>query len=227
MAELTELGKVLHEEHFRILVLVCGLENRITGQRGSYPIDPANGEDRALLEELVSSLGQVVDHNAFEERVLFPLLSRSGGEDLTSLLTHEHVVIGPMARRVRTLAVDILRSGTGAGRADDFHAAAASLVAEMLQHLQKEELSIVQRLDAFIDAATDSRLAREIAIERGLLGHARAAASAGARWTASDDQSSDKAGMCGVGPRRFSPASTAARTAARRRSTTPPVRSGI
>ena len=238
MAELTDLGKVLHEEHFRILVLVCGLENRITGERGSFPIDPANSEDRALLEELACSLEQVVDHNAFEERVLFPLLSSSGGEDVTSLLKQEHVVIGPMARRVRVLAADILRCGTGAGRADDFHAAAASLVVEMLQHLQKEELSVVQRLDVFLDAATDSRLAREIAVERGLQGHGRRAGSGLAQFKRTpsarshdhsepdraDEAPSDKTGTRGLGPRRFSPASIAARTAARRRSTTPPVR---
>ena len=31
MSGLTELGQLLHEEHFRILVSICGLENRITG----------------------------------------------------------------------------------------------------------------------------------------------------------------------------------------------------
>jgi hypothetical protein len=33
MSKLTELGEVLDEEHFRILVPICGLENRITGRR--------------------------------------------------------------------------------------------------------------------------------------------------------------------------------------------------
>ena len=37
MYTLTELGEVLHEEHFRILVPICGLENRITGRRASEP----------------------------------------------------------------------------------------------------------------------------------------------------------------------------------------------
>ena len=37
MAFLTELGEVLHEEHFRILSLICGLENRVIGAEGGRP----------------------------------------------------------------------------------------------------------------------------------------------------------------------------------------------
>ena len=40
MPFLTELGEVLHEEHFRILLLICGLENRVIGAEGRRPMDP-------------------------------------------------------------------------------------------------------------------------------------------------------------------------------------------
>jgi hemerythrin-like domain-containing protein len=208
MSDLTELGKVLHEEHFRILVLICGLENRVTGASAARPVDPTDDEDRTLLEELVSSLGQVIEHNVFEEKMLFPLLSSRGEDDLASLLAQEHVVIGPMATRVRGLAAEILRCGAGGERSAEFGVAAAELVSEMLMHLQKEEMAVVQRLSTFLDAETDVRLARAMTAER------------------SDDgceTSSDTAGRPAVVPRRFSPATSAARSAARRRSSTPSV----
>jgi hypothetical protein len=39
----------------------------------------------------------------------------------------------------------------------------------MLLHLQKEELSVVQRLDAFLDTETDHRLAHELAAARSAI----------------------------------------------------------
>ena len=97
MPFLTELGEVLHEEHFRILSLICGLENRVIGAEGRRPIDPRNAEEKEHLQELIVSLDQIIDHNAFEEAVLFPLICARGGGELASLLTHEHVMIGPLA----------------------------------------------------------------------------------------------------------------------------------
>ena len=166
MYTLTELGKVLHEEHFRILVPICGLENRIAGGRASEPLDPCNEDDRNLLDDLVSSLEQVIQHNVFEETVLFPLLCDQGEEELAELLVQEHVAIGPLARRLSGLAAELLALGTSPARWNAFRDVAQDLVSEMLLHLQKEELSVVQRLDAFLDTETDHRLARELAAAR-------------------------------------------------------------
>jgi hemerythrin-like domain-containing protein len=163
---LTELGEVLHEEHFRILSLICGLENRVIGTDGQHPIDPRNAEEREHLQELIVSLDQVIDHNAFEEAVLFPAIGARGGGDLASLLTQEHVTIGPLARRVRGIAATILEHGMDAARWAEFRSAASDLVAEMMAHLQKEELTVVQRLRAFLDADTDHRLALRHLAER-------------------------------------------------------------
>ena len=116
MPFLTELGEVLHEEHFRILSLICGLENRVIGAEGGRPIDPRNAEEKQQLEELIVSLDQIIDHNAFEEAVLFPLICARGSGELASLLTREHVIIGPLARRVRGIAARILEDGIDADR---------------------------------------------------------------------------------------------------------------
>ena len=168
MYTLTELGEVLHEEHFRILVPICGLENRIAGGRASEPLDPRNEDDRNLLDDLVSSLEQVIQHNVFEETVLFPLLCDQGEKELAELLVQEHVVIGPLARRLSGLAAELLALGTSPARWNAFRDVAQDLVSEMLLHLQKEELSVVQRLDAFLDTETDHRLARELAAARAV-----------------------------------------------------------
>ena len=112
------------------------------------------------------SLDQIIDHNAFEEAVLFPLICAHGGGELTSLLTHEHVIIGPLARSVRGIAARILEDGIDAGRWSEFQRAATDLVAEMMAHLQKEELMVVQQLRAFLDTDTDHRLAQRHLAER-------------------------------------------------------------
>ena len=163
---LTELGEVLHEEHFRILSLICGLENRVIGADGRRPIDPRNAEEREHLQELIVSLDQVIDHNAFEEAVLFPPIGARGGGDLASLLTQEHVTIGPLAKRLRAIAAEILQHGISAARWTEFRLAATDLVSEMMPHLQKEELTVVQRLASFLDADVDHRLALRHRAER-------------------------------------------------------------
>jgi hypothetical protein len=48
-------------------------------RHAQHPIDPRKAEEREQLQELVVSLEQVIDHNAFEEAVLFPLICARGG----------------------------------------------------------------------------------------------------------------------------------------------------
>ena len=166
MPYLTELGEVLHEEHFRILSFICGLENRVIGTDGRHPIDPGNEDDREHLQELVVALDQLIDHNAFEEAVLFPLICARGGRELALLLTREHLVIGPLARLLRGVAATILERGMDDERWAAFRSAASDLVDEMMAHLQKEELTVVQRLRSFLDVDTDHRLALRHLAER-------------------------------------------------------------
>jgi hemerythrin-like domain-containing protein len=165
-AFLTELGQVLHEEHFRILSLICGLEYRVGGAEGRRPIDPRDVDEKEHLQELIVALDQIIDHNTFEEAVLFPLLCGRGGGELTALLTQEHDSIGPMARRVREIAAAILAQGIDDDRWADFQQAANELAAEMMAHLQKEEMAVVQQLRAFLDADVDHRLAVRHRLER-------------------------------------------------------------
>lgn len=159
MARLTALGKVLHEEHFRILIWICDLQNRVTGDVGGQPPDLDNDHDKDELQDLIGSLDQIMAHHAFEEDVVFPLLRAEGNAELINLLTDDHVSIEPIAHRLRTLTTEILRHGPGNGRWAEFRKVAQDLFSEMIGHLEKEELTILQRLDSLLDPETDHRLA--------------------------------------------------------------------
>ncbi len=206
MSGLTELGQLLHEEHFRILVSICGLENRIKGLAAADPLDPARAEDKQQLEDLVSALDDVLGHHAFEETVIFPIIRSRGGGELASTLAREHGAIEPMAARLRTIAAQVLEGAEG--KWEDFREAASQLIAEVMRHLQKEEINIVQRMECFLDGETDHRLAIQLVAERG---HGKLAAT----------MASDRSGEVDppVAMRRLSPVAVAARNAARRRST--------
>jgi hemerythrin-like domain-containing protein len=211
MSALTELGQVLHEEHFRILVSICGLENRVVGARAAHPLDPDQTEDRQQLEDLIYALDDLLGHHAFEELVLFPLIRGSGESQMTRILAHEHCAIEPMAARLRRIAVGILHHGIY-GQWTAFREAATQLAGELMHHLQKEELNIVQQMDRLLDSETDHRLAIRLTRERG----------SGKRTvtpiTATPPKERD-APTAQVAARRLSPATAAARNAARRRST--------
>lgn len=206
MSGLTELGQLLHEEHFRILVSICGLENRINGLAASDPLDPGRADDKQQLEDLVSALDDVLGHHAFEETVIFPIIRSKGGGELTSTLAREHGAIEPMAARLRAIAAQILEGAEG--KWEDFREAAAQLIAEVMRHLQKEEINIVQRMECFLDGETDHRLAIQLVAERG---HGKLAAAMASERSGEVDPP--------VAVRRLSPVAVAARNAARRRST--------
>ena len=206
MSGLTELGQLLHEEHFRILVSICGLENRINGLAATDPLDPSRADDKQQLEDLVSALDDVLGHHAFEETVIFPIIRGKGGGELTTTLAREHGAIEPMAARLRAIAAQILEGAEG--KWEDFREAAAQLIAEVMRHLQKEEINIVQRMECFLDGETDHRLAIQLVAERG---HGKLAAAMASERSGEADPP--------VAVRRLSPVAVAARNAARRRST--------
>lgn len=215
MPQLTKLGQVLHEEHFRILVEICGLESRISGEARQTPINPDEAEDKILLENLVVCLDSVIDHHVFEECVIFPLISDHDDNELAVLLSREHGAIEPMARRLRTIAETMLQDGANLAQWEDFCEAAADLCAEVLRHLQKEEQTIVQRLGVLLDPDTDSRLAHRLAPQR-------ASSFSAADIDAKVQPISAAERSLGVLSSRRAPvAAAAARAAARRRSTLP------
>lgn len=168
MTELSELGQVLHEEHFHIVMLFCDLENRVTGPGAGDPLDPSDAEDRQQLKQLIAGLDRVVGHNAFEENRLFPLLRQGATAEVTGLLAEEHHLIGPLALHLKALAVDLLESGADDERWQIFREVAARFTSAILFHLQKEEMAIVQALGTLLDHEHDHTLALQyLASRRG------------------------------------------------------------
>lgn len=213
MSGLSELGQVLHEEHFRILVSICELQNRISGESANRPLDSSEAEDGRLLTSLLATLDQVIVHHSFEETVIFPLIYDSGEGDLAKLLTREHGAIEPKARTLRMIAHGLIGRRADMTEWEEFCAAAADLVAEVMRHLEKEEITVVQRLPSFLDAATDHQLAqRHIAEDRAKL--------------TVHNLNQDRRTQRSVARTAAAQAGAAARAAARRRSTMPP-RAGL
>jgi hemerythrin-like domain-containing protein len=214
MSELTELGQILHEEHFRILVSICGLENRVSG---AAPLDPSRAEDNQQLQDAMCALDNVLGHHTFEETVIFPLICNGGEGELAGVLTREHGAIEPMAARLRAITADILENGIDEEKWEDFREAARELIDEVMRHLQKEELNIIQRMDVFLDRETDHRLAvSRLAAERAN-GNS---ASAGEAAVATGGSSQRSGAMVQLAARRIiGPAAVATGVAARRRST--------
>lgn len=91
--------------------------------------------------------------------MVFPLLRADGDRDLTSLLINEHAAIEPTAHLLRRLTLEILRHGPGNGRWMAFRKVAQDLFSEMIGHMEKEELTILQKLDSLLDPEIDHRLA--------------------------------------------------------------------
>ena len=113
MNGLTMLGKVLHEEHFRILVPFAIYRIRVSGEAGEQSFDPDDDQEQEEMHSLISTLDCVLAHHAFEENVVFPLIREDGCPDVADLLEEEHLVIEPMTRRLRALAIEILKHGPG------------------------------------------------------------------------------------------------------------------
>jgi hemerythrin-like domain-containing protein len=161
MSDLTELGGVLHEEHFRIIVWVSELKNRVTSKAGDRSIALDDAEERRELGELLVALDDVFRHHSFEEDELFPLLSHRGGKDTADYLTREHAVIEPIIKHLQAIATERLGHRADKGYWSRFRRAVNELYAEVIAHLAREEEVIVQRLRGLLDADTDRRLARQ------------------------------------------------------------------
>jgi hemerythrin-like domain-containing protein len=170
MSKLTRLGGALHEEHFRIVVWISDLQNRVTGEAGERTLDPNDAEDKQALHMLIVSLDQVLLHHSFEEEVLFPLIrDRYHGDDLKDVLVGGHAAIEPIAEGLQAVIAEILREGAGNDRWLLFRMLAKDLFSEMMTHLMLEEIGIIQNLAILIDADTDQRLAQQHSAHR-LLG---------------------------------------------------------
>jgi hypothetical protein len=159
VAGLSSLGKLLHEEHFWILVSVCDLRNRVEGSSGERPLDPGDAQDHGDMQGLIASLDRILEHDRFEEHYLLPVIRKAGDSVLAKDFAGQHVSIRAFTSRLRELTMDMLVHGPGNGRWTQFRMVAEELCRLLLEHLHHEEVAILQRLDHVLDVETDRRLA--------------------------------------------------------------------
>lgn len=168
MMGMTELGRMLHEEHQRTLSLLNNLEGRILGPGANVPMSADSDDDRKQLRDVIEVVDQDVDrHFGFEEEVLFPLLAEHGAGDMTEMLMQEHALIRPLAARLKELALRALDGGLDAIAWGDFKTLGMELVEREMFHIQKEEMGLVQGLGYFLDPETDRELSLRYAEIRG------------------------------------------------------------
>lgn len=159
MGRLTLLGEVLHEEHFRILVWISELQNRVTGEAAARLPELSNGRERRAMHAVISGLDHLLAHHAFEEQDVFPLILGRADDDIRRLLTKDHGAIEPITHRLRILTIDILHHGPGSNRWAEFCKLGRGLFSEMITHLEREETAILQRLHTLLDHDIDRQLA--------------------------------------------------------------------
>jgi Hemerythrin HHE cation binding domain. len=160
MPELTELGGVLHEEHFRIVVWVSELKNRVMAN-AAHPWAAPQEDDEQEICALIAALADFSHHHAFEEEALFPQLRHCDTGTTANYLADEHAAIEPIIERVQVIAGESLRGRNDPGLWTWFRRAVDDLYTEVIDHLAREEELIVQRLRDLIDTDMDRRLARQ------------------------------------------------------------------
>jgi len=141
-----------------MLTMMSALEARVSGSAAARPIDRDDARDRELLDEIVDVTGEIAWHSTFEEAVLFPLIWDHSEDDLSVIFAHEHEAIRPLARRLKLLAE---RARSGDLAADDwaaFRETVLALAPHVMFHLQKEEMAVVQKLDALLEPDVDKAL---------------------------------------------------------------------
>lgn len=161
MGRLSELGGLLHEEHFRIVVWLGDLKNhpfvtpRPQGGGQSFQ------EERQGLRHLLEGLDAFSQHDAFEEETLFPLIAEQCLPRTVNYLHREHAKINTTVAKLRSLVVSRLQKRGDATVCAQIMQAANDFYRELFDHLAREEDLIIQRLRSLLDPETDSRLVCE------------------------------------------------------------------
>ena len=145
-----------HCNRFHALAETRG-ENLPPDRPHSQLTDGSSGTGEQNATEVdATGVGRAVTH-----------MLQPGGLHPVRISSRENAVIEPTIKRLRVITTEILRHGPGGNRWAQFRKVGKQLVSEMMIHLEKEELAIVQRLDSLLDADSDHRLAFSSISRRG------------------------------------------------------------
>lgn len=153
---------MLHEEHRANLDLLGRAEQALArAPRGEGARDP---ELIKLIGALARNLEQDIErHFGFEERELFPRMSKAGDGEIAMLLTEEHDAIRAVAGELLPLARAAISGSLDAAGWDGLKRGALEMVERQVAHIQKEEMALLPLLDDLLDDETDRRLAFDYA----------------------------------------------------------------
>lgn len=162
-----QVSRMLHEEHMAALLLLERLESALHRTGRSEPPDMADSDVLRLMGDLQAGIqGEISNHFAFEEKELFPCLTRAGDGDMVDLLCEEHQVILPLGHRLAELAHSVR---TGSLTSDDwrtFHRLGGEFVERLRSHIDKEEMGLISAVEGSIDEEEDMHLAEQYAYSR-------------------------------------------------------------
>jgi len=157
----TETGRLLHEDHHRTIDLVNRVEAFLAETSDETVAAITSSAVRALLEDMHQFLAEELEpHFEFEEQAVFPIVRAGGAYALAAALVDEHAAIRPLARRVRAVCAQALQEGFDAEIWPVFRVFAEALADRMVFHLQKEETTLLQAIDAALGADGDRMLAK-------------------------------------------------------------------
>jgi hemerythrin-like domain-containing protein len=157
----------LHDDHVATLALLGRLEALLGRHSRTSAPKAGDPEVARLLKDLITAVETEIGvHFAFEEESAFPLLAAANDREMVELLTGEHGLILPLARRLTAIAKRAREAGFTAESWSEFHATGAELIARLVSHVDKEEMGFLPALDEALDQDTDGKLALELAARR-------------------------------------------------------------
>ena len=155
----TEIGRLLHEEHHRVVSVLDRLQAFVDATDDAAVASVRDAEARKIVEEVYCLLSEELEPHLELEDQIFPLLEVRGGFELASIFSDEHACIRPISRRLRSLSALALKDDFDLETWLAFRSFAGVLVRELMFHIQREETSLLPAIDDVLDAATDRELA--------------------------------------------------------------------
>ena len=155
----SETGRLLHDDHRRMLAMMDRVEAFLVRYREPPPL-ARDEAARAFLADFEAALAADIEgHFAFEEAFLFPLLAVAGAHALAEALTADHDALRSLGRRLRQTCRAALADGFDPEDWAVFTVFAGEFVRRQEAHLETEEIALLGPVDALLSPEEDRRLA--------------------------------------------------------------------
>lgn len=162
-----QVSRMLHEEHMAALLLLERFESALRHTGQSELPDMADSDFLRLMGDLQAGIeGEISNHFAFEEKELFPCLTKAGDGGMVDLLCEEHKVILPLGHRLAVLAHSVRSGDLTSDDWGTFHRLGGEFVERLRSHIDKEEMGLISAVEGTIDEKEDMHLAEQYAYNR-------------------------------------------------------------